>query len=212
MLKKILGTVVVVVVVLVGVAYLLPRHVHVERSVVVDRPAGVVFQILNSFKHFQEWSPWVDYDPNAQVSYSGPESGVGAKMAWAGNDKVGKGSQLITASEPGTRVATDLDFGGMGSAKAAFVLKGDGGATRVTWLLDLDMGNGPIGRYMGLFMDGMIGKDYEKGLTRLKALAEKLPADGAAPDAGTATGGTSTNPADPPPAGPARPSQPAAAS
>ncbi len=212
MLKKILGTMVVVVVVLVGVAYLLPRYVHVERSVVVDRPAGVVYHILNSLKHFQEWSPWVDYDPSAQVSYSGPESGVGAKMAWAGNDKVGKGSQLITASEPGERVAIDLDFGGMGSAKAAFVLKGDGGGTRVTWLLDVDMGNGPIGRYMGLFMDGMIGKDYEKGLTRLKALAEKLPAEGAAHEAGTITEGTAADPADRPPTEPARPTRPGAAS
>jgi hypothetical protein len=211
MLKKILGTLIVVVVVLVGVAYMLPRYVHVERSVVVDRPAGVVFQILNSFKHFQEWSPWVDYDPSAQVSYSGPESGVGAKMAWSGNDKVGKGSQLITASEPGARVATDLDFGGMGSAKSAFVLKGDGGGTRVTWLLDLDMGNGPIGRYMGLFMDGMIGKDYEKGLTRLKALAEKLPAESTGSDAGTVNGSGTRVPAEHSPNEPARETLPGAA-
>jgi effector-binding domain-containing protein len=37
------------------------------------------------------------------------------------------------------------------------------------------MGASPIGRYFGLMMDRMIGKDYERGLSRLKALVEGMP-------------------------------------
>jgi hypothetical protein len=32
-----------------------------------------------------------------------------------------------------------------------------------------------LGRYFGLFFDKLIGKDYEKGLAKLKALAEAGP-------------------------------------
>ena len=37
----------------------------------------------------------------------------------------------------------------------------------------MDMGMNPIGRWMGLTMDGMVGKDFDTGLASLKALAEK---------------------------------------
>ncbi len=41
----------------------------------------------------------------------GPRDGVGAKLIWSGNDKVGSGTQLITDSGPDRSVASDLDFG-----------------------------------------------------------------------------------------------------
>jgi len=38
-----------------------------------------------------------------------------------------------------------------------------------------------FGRYFGLLFDRLIGADYEKGLARLKALAERASAPAAAP-------------------------------
>ncbi len=177
MVRKLLTAVVVIVVVLVGGAYLLPREVHVERSIVIDRPAAAVFPLLNSPKRFNEWSPWKDLDPNVQMRYTGPETGTGAMMAWSGNSKVGKGSQVITDSVQDQRVRTDLDFGEMGTARAEWQLSTEGAGTKVRWTLDSDVGNNPIGRYMGLFMDRMVGPDYERGLRQLKALVEKAPAE-----------------------------------
>ncbi len=40
------------------------------------------------------------------------------------------------------------------------------------WGLNTDMGAGPVGRWAGLMMDGMIGPDYETGLARLQAAVE----------------------------------------
>ena len=34
------------------------------------------------------------------------------------------------------------------------------------------MGMNPMGRWMGLMMDGMVGADYDQGLANLKALVE----------------------------------------
>ena len=171
-MKKIFGALVVVVIVLVGAAYFLPRDVHVTRSIVIDRSAAAVFPFLNSLRRFNEWSPWSAIDPNVKINFSGPESGVGAQMAWAGNSKVGSGTQTITKSVENTRVLVDLDFGDMGVAKASWLLSSAGEGTRVEWTLDTTVGDNPVGRYMGLFMDRMMGPDYERGLAKLKQRVE----------------------------------------
>jgi effector-binding domain-containing protein len=175
-IRKVLYVVVALVAVLAGIGMLLPRTVHLERSAVVDRPPSVVFATVNSYRRFDEWSPWNALDPNLNASRSGPDVGVGAHYSWTGNSKVGTGSQTITASVPYERVSTDLDFGMDGPAKAAFLLKPEGAGTRLTWTLDADMGAGPIGRWFGLFMERMVGPDYEQGLAAIKTVAEKLPA------------------------------------
>ncbi|MEZ5499117.1 MAG: SRPBCC family protein [Steroidobacteraceae bacterium] len=176
MLKKIILSVVGIVVLLAVIGMLLPRQVHLERSIDIDRPASLVYATVNSFQRFAEWSPWADLDPNMTQSIEGPRTGVGAKLSWSGNDKVGTGTQVITASEANVSVDNDLDFGDMGKAKAGFRLTPAEGGTHVVWSMDADMGAGPVGRYFGLFMDKAVGADYEKGLARLKTLIEKLPA------------------------------------
>lgn len=165
--------VLVLAVVFVAGAYLLPREVTIARSIEVDAPADQIFPHVNSMKATEEWSPWLERDPNVELTYSGPDEGVGATLVWASERQdVGVGTQVIVTSEPGKRVETDLDFGEMGTAKAAFILDPAGEGTSVTWTLVADMGNTPMGRWMGLMMDGLVGPDYEAGLAKLKALVE----------------------------------------
>ena len=175
MFKKILTVLVVVMVLFVVVGLLLPRHVVVTRSVTINRPASLVYATVNSFVLFPKWSPWQDLDPNMSQTTEGPRDGVGAKLVWKGNDKVGSGTQLITASMPDQSVASDLDFGDMGAAKSLVTLTPDGSGTRATWSVDVDMGANPIGHYVGLTMDGMLGKDFASGLGKLKTLVESMP-------------------------------------
>jgi hypothetical protein len=175
MIKKILVGLIAVVIVLAVVGLILPRHVEVKRSVAINRPASLVYAAVNSFVLFPKWSPWQDLDPNMSQSTQGPRDGVGAKLVWKGNDKVGSGTQVITASAADKSVASDLDFGDMGTAKSLMTLTPDGNMTRVTWTVDVDMGANPIGHYIGLTMDGMLGKDFASGLNKLKNLAESLP-------------------------------------
>jgi effector-binding domain-containing protein len=175
MMRKILLSLVVLLIAAAAVGLVLPRHARVERSVVIDRPASLIFATVNSFQLFPRWSPWQDLDPNMHQSAEGPRDGVGAKLVWSGNDKVGSGTQLITGAVPDRSVASDLDFGGMGVAKSLLTLTADGAATRVTWTLDIDMGANPIGHYVGLTMDRMIGPDFARGLSNLKTLLESMP-------------------------------------
>jgi hypothetical protein len=134
-LKWLLGAAVVLAVLVGGGGLLFPSTSHVERSTVIQRPPAEVFTTLNSFARFNEWSPWFEIDPTAKYTYSGPASGVGARMAWVGNSS--------------------------------------GTGTRVSWSLDSEHGYNPINRLFGAFLlDGMVGKDYEKGLAKLKGVLE----------------------------------------
>ena len=173
LIKRLLATLLVVVIALVAIAYILPREVTVTRSTTINAAPPAVFAQVNALQAGENWSPWLDRDPDVQLTYSGPDSGVGNKLQWASDHpQVGNGTQEIIASTENTRVETALDFGDMGTAQAWFALAPDGAATTLTWGLKTDMGNNPIGRYMGLMMDRWVGADYEKGLNNLKTLIE----------------------------------------
>jgi effector-binding domain-containing protein/uncharacterized protein YndB with AHSA1/START domain len=175
-LKKLVIIVVALVVALAAIGMLLPRNVHVERATTIDAPASTVYALVDGYRQFNKWSPWAELDPSAQYTYSGPTSGVGAKMSWVGDPKkVPSGSQEIIEAKPNQMIKTNLDFGDRGVSTVSFTLTPDGNGTKLTWGMDSDMGKGPIGRYFGLFMDKMIGKDYERGLASLKKMAEGLP-------------------------------------
>lgn len=160
-------------VLLVSVAYALPRHVTVARSEVVNAPEGDVFPYVNNLRRFNEWSPWAARDPDAVYRFSGPEAGEGARMQWSSDHPdVGSGSQEIIESRRPRYVRVSLDFGDMGKANASYDLEPSGAGTRVVWIFETDVGNNPLKRWMGLMFDRWIGGDYETGLARLKELVE----------------------------------------
>jgi uncharacterized protein YndB with AHSA1/START domain len=157
----------------------LPQAAHVERSMTTTASPATVYGLVDGFKRFNEWSPWASLDPATKYTYSGPETGVGARMEWASaNPDVGNGSQEVIDVEPGQRVTSKLDFGMDNPTTSTISLVPEGTGTRVTWTLDTDFSGSLIGRYFGLALDRMVGPDYEKGLAQLKAVAESTtPAD-----------------------------------
>lgn len=177
-LKNLLLAILAVVVVFAVVGVLLPRTVHIERSIDIAAPPVLVYTLVDGFARFNEWSPWANIDPaGTEYTYSGPETGVGSRMTWTSdNPRVGAGSQEIVASDPYRRVDTRLDFGPEGTAQTFFRLDPLVPGTRATWGFETDFGWNLVGRYLGFFMfDAALGSDYERGLTNLKRLAESLP-------------------------------------
>ena len=57
--------VVVLIVAAVGIAYLLPAQVRVERSIEISAPAEQVFANVNDLKKWETWSPWYAAEPDA---------------------------------------------------------------------------------------------------------------------------------------------------
>lgn len=145
----------------------------VTRSATIDAPAERIRALVNDFHAWRQWSPWEDLDPGMQRTYSGAERSVGAGYAWEGNRKAGKGSMTITGDAP-ERVDVDLHFDRPFPADNtfAFHLTPAGDSTAVEWRMDGEMG--VVTRLFSLVrsMDSLVGPDFEKGLARLKRVAE----------------------------------------
>ena len=176
MLKNVLMGLAGLIVILIALGFVLPDNAHVERSIVVNAPPEKVYALVADLNEADKWQPWAAMDAGITQEITG--SGVGQKQSWK-SKKLGDGSQEITSLNPPTHVDYALDFGAQGVATAAIQIEpADAGATKVVWSLDANMRKGvpiymqPISTYMGFFMDGMIGKDYETGLANLKRVAE----------------------------------------
>jgi hypothetical protein len=148
---------------------------EVSRSTSIKAAPGTVHALVDDFHHWVQWSPWEDLDPDLQRSYSGPQSGVGARYAWKGNRKAGEGSMEVTGSAPD---AVDIDlrfvkpFANASSLRLALVQSATG--TDVTWTMRGETPGGAMGLFARVVsMDRLVGKDFEKGLARLKAVAEQ---------------------------------------
>lgn len=172
--RKIAYSIAALLIALTTVGLFLPATAHVERHIQIAAPPATVFALVNDFRRINEWSPWLATDPNALYTISGPTRGVGATLSWSGQI-VGQGSQTIIDSEAHFRVASSLDLGGQGQALSSFELLRNEQGTSVIWSFENEFGMNLVGRYFGLLLDGIVGPDYEKGLSNLKTMAENLP-------------------------------------
>lgn len=161
-----------VAVLLLGGLALSPKFT-VTRSVQVQAPAEKVYALVAEPRRWKEWSAWNRRDPAMQITYSGPPSGAGAAWEWKSASQ-GDGRMTFTAAEPSQRVAYDLYFPDFGTtSQGDFRFTAADGGTRVAWTMNGDMGRNPLFRWMALFADGMVGKDFDEGLAQLKVQAEK---------------------------------------
>ncbi len=146
----------------------------VQRTTTIDAPPEQVYAHLIDFRRWANWSPWEDMDPNVAKTFSGAESGIGAKYAWSGNRKVGAGSMEITDAKEHSALEIALEFlkPFKASNTTTFTLEPQNGSTNVTWAMTGE--KTLMTRIMGIFksMDAMVGPDFEKGLARLKAASE----------------------------------------
>lgn len=164
----ILYTILAIVAAVALIALLLPRNVAVTRQVDVDMSPQDIIARVASTDGFQTFNPYCTTDPDLKITPFGPASGVGSGFNFEG--KEGKGVQTVTAVTA-TRVTHLIDLGAMGKPVQTIEAEATDNGARVTWTVTSDMGNNPIFRIFGLFMDRMLGKTYELGLKNIAALA-----------------------------------------
>jgi hypothetical protein len=173
MLKKVLLVVVAAVAVLLAVVATRPSEYRVERSAVVAAPPAVAWAQVADFGRWPPWSPWAKLDPAMKSTVGGAPGTPGHTYEWSGNKQVGKGKMAIVAARPGESVDIDLRFLEPWESQSLtrFAFAPDGAGTRVTWTMSGTSGFAM--KAMSLFtdMDGMIGRDFEKGLAALQGVA-----------------------------------------
>lgn len=173
MFKKILvGGSVIIGGILIFAAVKSPE-MNVSREIVIAAAPETIFPFINSSKKSYEWMPWSEVDPNVEIKYSGPEEGVGASSSWKGKE-MGVGTSEVVESVPNQVVKTKLIYTEpMAMSQLAEVsLAATTGGTLVKW--GVSGNNNYLFRLMGIFIncDNMIGKEFEKGLIKLKSITE----------------------------------------
>jgi len=168
-------------VVVVGIAIVLilaamkPDQFRVQRSAAIKAPPDRIFPLINDFKAWPAWSPYENKDPAMNRTYGPTTSGKGATYAWDGNGNVGAGNMLITDAPAPAKLALDLNMTRPITAhnKVEFTLVPAGDTTTVTWAMRGDTPYFAKIIHVFLDMDKMVGGDFETGLAKLKAAAEK---------------------------------------
>lgn len=173
---SVIGAVVVAgIAVVLVVAAMRPDQFRVQRSAAIKASPERIFPLIADFKAWAAWSPYENKDPAMKRTYGPSTSGKGASYAWDGDSNVGAGNMLITDAPSPSKVALDLNMTRPITAhnKVEFTLTPAGDSTTVTWAM---RGEVPyFAKIIHVFfnMDKMVGGDFEAGLVKLKAAAEK---------------------------------------
>lgn len=146
---------------------------EVVRSITVEAEPARVHALVADFTAWTAWSPWEGLDPDLQRTYTGPDAGPGAHYAWQGNRKAGAGSMEITSATP-ERIDVRLSFlkPWKATSDVTFELAPTESDTEVTWRMHGENTGMAAVVARVVPMDKLVGKDFEKGLARLKAVAE----------------------------------------
>lgn len=172
---KILGIgLALVIVLIVGISFFLPKEYHVERTVSINAPVEQVHRLTSNLETgWSQWEPWTAADDTIVTTYGDVVEGVGANQFWSSKD--GTGDLTFTACDLTNGVKYDLAFNGdqyLSTGEIRYAPTATG--TDVTWVMDGEA-DGIIGKYFGVMMDSMVGPMYEDGLDRLKTAVEALP-------------------------------------
>jgi effector-binding domain-containing protein len=180
-LKWISLGIVIFMILIIVVAFFLPSHIHVERSVIIKAKPEQLYVLINNLHNWEQWSPWHKRDPEMHILYGDVIEGAGASYFWKSkHPQVGEGSLQIIQSRPYEYIETEMHFGDMGISKATFRFIPSDSGLKVVWSMDTDGKGVPWlmyipSKYAGLFMDNMLGPEFESGLQSLRTLTEAMP-------------------------------------
>lgn len=173
-----------------------PDSYHIERSLVMEAPVGVVRALVGDLPAWQRWSPW-ESDPAMTRTYAGAPGGVGSTYVWSGNATVGEGRLTLTALGP-DRIDVWLERSrpDTRAAELSFRLepRGETGTT-VLWTMEghRDLADRLAGMLATQDSSSALGDALTQGLQNLKERSEleasaphyRVADDDAPPDAAT---------------------------
>ena len=169
----------IVVLLALGIGVLLPDHGHIERTVEVSSPVRQVYDSVNTFRRYPQWSALRSFDPRVAMTLSGPEAGPGAKVSWTSAvPKVGDGSLEIKSDKTDESVTIAIDNGWIGTDKHYTVSlqpAANGKTLKINTAYDVDYGWNLLWRYGGLYINGDPAAVIQTSLNNLSAMLAGFP-------------------------------------
>lgn len=176
---EVLVSLVIVFVLAVLIGVMLPSHGHVNRVVEVSSPVRQVYDTLNTFRRFPQWSAFRGLDPQTQFKIEGPDFGPGSKVAWtSSNARVGNGEYEITKSDQDNKIEMAVKNNWTGENKR-FTIElepsANGKTIKIHWAFDADYGWDLMARYAGLYVYGDPAQTIQSDLNNVAAMLAGFP-------------------------------------
>ncbi len=170
-LKIILWIVVILIAIVLIGALLLPDKVEMKRSIVIEKPADVVYDQVADFQRWPNWSPW--HDTLISYDYAGIKEGEGSSYSWT-HEEMGGGKQEIVKAVENEYIENRLQFERGGPAKTRWDFEETDNGTKVTWYIYSGL-SFPVERWIfALSAKKHLESYFEKGLKDLKTYTESL--------------------------------------
>ncbi|MCY4560830.1 MAG: effector binding domain-containing protein [Flavobacteriaceae bacterium] len=142
-------------------------RLFVSESIIIHKPAKKIYDLISDFYSWKSWSPWINAEPNAEVTISQG----GKNYQWNGQI-VGTGSMQHSEEIPNQKLEINLQFLKPYKSKALviFELTESDKETRLTWKMKSSL---PWYLFwMKKRLELFVSWDYRRGLKLLKDLAE----------------------------------------
>lgn len=169
-LKKIIIVLAIVIAIPLIVALFVPNESTSEGQTVINKPKQEVFEYIKHVKNQDNFGVWQRSDPDMHTTSEGIDGTVGFKYSWD-SDKLGKGAQVITHIEPGTRMESDMFFYNFNDTPSKAYISVEAQTpeqTLVRW--GIRWTTPYPWNLMSLFYN--MDKDFNKGLETLKEILE----------------------------------------
>jgi len=150
-----------------------PNEFKFSRSKTINAPTPVVFDIVNDFKQWPRFSPWIEQDTAATLTYKEKTSGVNAGYTWEG-DILGVGNAKTLSLTENKTISQDIEFiepfQSTSQIDWDFETTKDG--TKVTWTMSgtQDFMTKAYTVFGGS-IESQTAADFERGLFKLDSIA-----------------------------------------
>ena len=162
-LAKIFGGISAVLVTLILIGLVLPGTWSAEASIEIEADPTEVFPYLNDLSRWDRWTNWGDIESEL----SNPSRNAGASRTWD-DPNLGSGSVTITSSVAPAFVGYEVEVEGGASVSGELRIEDLGGASRVTWREEGDLGRNPLMGYAARNMSESQGAQLAEGLEKLR--------------------------------------------
>jgi len=159
---------------------ILPREYRMEKTIVINAPKELVFEHVRYWRNWDAWSPWIEMDSLMVSKIEGTDGEIGSVYSWVGDPKLtGQGEMKTTAVKVNEEIAyhTHLYHPWERESDGYLRLTDEAGAVNVVWAF---YGETPFPWNVGMVfinLDDVVGKDFERGLVRLKQICETEAAE-----------------------------------
>ncbi|WP_147678563.1 SRPBCC family protein [Algibacter pacificus] len=150
-----------------------PNTYTFSRSRIIAAPTPVIFNEVNDYKNWPHFSPWLEQEPEVQLTYLEKTSDIGAGYAWKGTI-LGEGKMTTLAVSENKSIAQKINFIKPFESESDihWTFEPQNDSTKVTWTMSgkLDFMSKMYTTFSAPF-EKTVGPDFERGLFKLDSVS-----------------------------------------